>query len=214
MPPAIRKAARLMPSASSRSSPEQPEEEQDAGGDRRPSAAPWRGDARGAVPLVRLAKIGAQPGGSITTRKVTKAETNNSITAPGARQAGAGVGGDEVLREQDGDGHRADPAGHRRDRAGDLAGARRNRRRRRKSCRRLAVDADVDHGRAGLQPVAPDHLRPADRGDDDVGAADDVGQVAGAAVGDGDGAILAEQQLRHRLADDVRAADDHRLEAG
>ena len=46
-----------------------------------------------------------------------------------------------------------------------------------------AVDADVDHGRAGLEPVALDHLRPADRGDDDVGAADDVGQVAGAASG-------------------------------
>ena len=53
-----------------------------------------------------------------------------------------------------------------------------------------------------------------DRGDEDVGAADDGGQVAGPAVGDGDGAVLAEQQLRHRLADDVRAADHHRFEAG
>ena len=32
-------------------------------------------------------------------------------------------------------------------------------------------------------------------------------------VGDGDGAALAEQQLRHRLADDVRAADHHRVHA-
>ena len=45
------------------------------------------------------------------------------------------------------------------------------------------VDADVDDGRAGLDPVAADHLRPADGGDDDVGAADDVGQVAGSANG-------------------------------
>ena len=74
------------------------------------------------------------------------------------------------------------------------------------------VDADVDHGRAGLEPVALDHVGPADRGDDDVAAADHVGKVAGAAVGDGDRAILPEQQLRHRLADDVRAADHDRLE--
>ena len=33
-----------------------------------------------------------------------------------------------------------------------------------------ALLADVDHGRAGLQPVAADQLGPADGGDDDVGA--------------------------------------------
>ena len=53
-----------------------------------------------------------------------------------------------------------------------------------------------------------------DRGDDDVGAADDGGQVAGAAVGDGDGAVLPQQQLRHRLADDVGAADHDRVQPG
>ena len=77
-----------------------------------------------------------------------------------------------------------------------------------------AVDADVDDRRAGLEPVALDHFGAADGGDDDVGAADDVGQVAGAAVGDGDGAAFAEQQQRHRLADDVGAADDDRVHAG
>ena len=35
---------------------------------------------------------------------------------------------------------------------------------------------DVDDGRTGLDPVALDHLRAADRGDDDVGAADDAGR--------------------------------------
>ena len=40
-----------------------------------------------------------------------------------------------------------------------------------------AVDADVDHGRAGLDPVALDHFRPADRRDDDVGALDHARQV-------------------------------------
>ena len=45
------------------------------------------------------------------------------------------------------------------------------------------VDADVDHGRARLQPVALDHFRPADRGDDDVGAADDARQDRGCGCG-------------------------------
>jgi hypothetical protein len=53
----------------------------------------------------------------------------------------------------------------------------------------------------------------ADGGDEDVGAADHFGQVAGAAVGHGHRAILPEEELRHRLADDVGAADHHRLEA-
>ena len=34
-----------------------------------------------------------------------------------------------------------------------------------------ALLADVDDRRAGLEPVAADHLGPADGGDDDVGAA-------------------------------------------
>ena len=55
---------------------------------------------------------------------------------------------------------------------------------------------------------------PADGGDDDVGAADHVGQVAGARMGDGHRRAFAEQQHRHRLADDVGAADHHRLLAG
>ena len=85
------------PSAWSRSLAEQAEEDQDAGGDRRPSARRSRGGARGVVPAVRLAKIGAQPGGSITTRKVTKAETNNSHhRSSGAGEAGAGMGRDQA----------------------------------------------------------------------------------------------------------------------
>ena len=42
--------------------------------------------------------------------------------------------------------------------------------------RRDAVDADIDDGRAGLDPVALDHLRPADGGDEDVGRAAERGQ--------------------------------------
>ena len=57
-----------------------------------------------------------------------------------------------------------------------------------------------------------DHFRPPDRGDDDVGAADDIGEVARPRMGDGDGAALLDQQLRHRLADQDRAADDDGVE--
>src|SRR3546814_5587824 len=59
-----------------------------------------------------------------------------------------------------------------------------------------AVDADVDHGRARLDPFALHHLRPAHGGDDDVGAMHDRGNVPRAAVRDGDRAIFRQQQLR------------------
>ena len=70
-----------------------------------------------------------------------------------------------------------------------------------------AVDADVDHRGTGPDPVAADHLRPADRRDQDVGAAAFLRQVAGARVRERDRAVGAEQQRCHRLADDVGAAD-------
>src|SRR5690348_4801067 len=42
-------------------------------------------------------------------------------------------------------------------------------------------------------------------------AAADLGQVARARVADRDGGAAMQQQERHRLADDVRAADDDRV---
>src|SRR3546814_19064373 len=42
---------------------------------------------------------------------------------------------------------------------------------------REAIDADVDHDRAGLDPVAPDQVGAPDRGDHDVGAADETGEI-------------------------------------
>ena len=119
-----------------------------------------------------------------------------------------------------GDGHRPDAAGHRRDRARDLtrlgegdvadepglalAGG----------GVRHPVDADVDHDRAGLHPVAADHLGAADGGDEDVGAPAQPGEVARFRVRDRDGAALVDQELRHRLADDVRAPDHNGVEPG
>ena len=46
---------------------------------------------------------------------------------------------------------------------------------------------------AGFYPIAFDHFRSADSGDDNVSAAHDAFKVAGSAVSDGDCAILGEQ---------------------
>ena len=76
-----------------------------------------------------------------------------------------------------------------------------------------AVDADVDHRGALLDPVALDELGPPDRGDEHVGAAADRREVARARVAGGDGGVGGQQQRRDRLADEVRAADDDGLGA-
>ena len=104
-----------------------------------------------------------------------------------------------------------DAAGDRRDRAGDLG-------------RRVevdvaveavvgAVDADVDDRRARLDPVALDHPGAPDRGDQHVGAAADRRPGRACASGSRHGGVGAEQQLGHRLAEEVRAPDDDRLGA-
>ena len=48
-----------------------------------------------------------------------------------------------------------------------------------------AVDADVDHGGAGLDPVAAHHLGPADGREHEVGAAADGGKIARLRMRDG-----------------------------
>ena len=213
MPPAMRKAVSDTPSAWSSCWPSRPKKR------RMPAAIPTERNAvarrwSGGVRAVRLGE----------DRRAARRIDHHQEGDEGrdeqlAQRSSGGVsparacGRDQGVAEQDRDRHRPDAAGHRGDRAGDLACAREI-----DVADQLAasppVHADVDHGRAGLQPVALDHLGPADRGDDDIAAADDVGEVAGAAVGDRHRAILAQQELRHRLADDVRAADHHRLEPG
>ena len=76
-----------------------------------------------------------------------------------------------------------------------------------------AVDADVDHVGALLDPVALHELGPPDGGDEDVGAAADRGEVARARVAGGDGRVGGQQQRGDRLADEVRAADHDGLGA-
>ena len=76
-----------------------------------------------------------------------------------------------------------------------------------------AVDAHVDDGGARLDPVAPDHLGPADGGHEDVGRAAERLQVARARVRHRHRRAAGRQQQRHRLADDQAAPDDHRVRA-
>ena len=63
----------------------------------------------------------------------------------------------------------------------------------------------------GLTQSALTSSRRPDRGDEDVGSAADLGQVARARVADRDRRVGAQQQRRQRPADQDRAADDHRL---
>ena len=77
-----------------------------------------------------------------------------------------------------------------------------------------AVDPDVDDRRAGLDPIARDQPRAADRGDQDVGAAAD--RRRGRAVREWQTVTVASafsSSADKRPADEDRAADDHRLGA-
>ena len=141
-------------------------------------------------------------------RIVERRALHRPAPAATARRDGARLGSGDGVLQQHRDGHRADAARHRGDERGALAGALEL-----DVADQLAVGAavgaDVDDHRAGLDPVAADQLRLADRGDQHVGAADLGGQVARARVADGHRRVALEQQERHRLADQVAAPDDH-----
>ncbi len=121
-------------------------------------------------------------------------------------------GGFDRIDEQHRDGHRTDAARHRRDVAGhfldtreidiaaQLAGF-------------VAIHADVDHGCARLHHVRRENVAQAGGGDHHVGVTGMGGQIARLAMADRDGRAGFEQEQRHGLADDVRAADHHRVRA-
>src|SRR5439155_3296284 len=76
-----------------------------------------------------------------------------------------------------------------------------------------AIDADIDDAGPRLDPVALDHFRPPHCGNDEIAPAHHRRQVHGFRMSDGDGAILLEQELHDRLADDVGTPHDHRFES-
>ena len=158
-------------------------------------------------------------GRGVTDRAMSRSD-GNGVTAvigrlptscEGARAAarcapGAWAGADEMGQEE-GVGDRADAARHRRDRRGHGAG-------------RLEVDVadelvadhvdpDVDDDRTRAQHLAGDQARDAGGHDHDLRVPGVAGEVAVLRVADRDRGVLAEQQERGRLADDVRAPDDH-----
>src|SRR6185369_7341159 len=124
-------------------------------------------------------------------------------------EAFAPGGRDEGVADEAGDGHGADAAGDGRNRAGDL-----ERLVERDVAKKLAravrlLDpflTDVDDCRSRLDPIATHQFWPAYGGDHNVGSTNDIENVLSARVGDGDGAVLTQQQHRHRLADDVGPA--------
>ena len=77
-----------------------------------------------------------------------------------------------------------------------------------------AIDSHVDYRGARFDPIGGDHARATDGGDQDVGLAADRGQITGARMRDGHRAVRAQEQLRHRLADDVGAAEYDSAQAG
>jgi hypothetical protein len=82
IPPARRKADRLIPSVRSSGSPSRAKNNRINQATRLDRIAILRRCAC-AVPLVSEAKIGAQPGGSMITTNVTKAVVNSSIISAG-----------------------------------------------------------------------------------------------------------------------------------
>ena len=70
------------------------------------------------------------------------------------------------------------------------------------------VDADIQHDLTGAHALRADHTGLTGGDDEDVGLAADLGQVLAAAVADGHGRMLGEQQQGNGLADDKAAADN------
>src|SRR5207237_1780682 len=69
------------------------------------------------------------------------------------------------------------------------------------------VGAHIDDRSTGFQPIGLHEPGFAHGGNDDVGAADDFGKVARFGVADGDGRVGVHEQKRHRLADNIAAAE-------
>ncbi len=101
--------------------------------------------------------------------------------------AGGQLSCGQSISQKSGDGHGADAAGDRSDRAGDL--------RDRLEINiadqfvSLAVDTDVEDDGSGLDHVSGDETRLADRGDQDVGLSNNRGKISRAAVTDRDGRV-------------------------
>ena len=76
-----------------------------------------------------------------------------------------------------------------------------------------AVDAHINHRSPLFDEVTRDHLWAADSGHQNICATANCGQILAAGMGDGDSAAVAKQKLRHRFAHNIRAPNNHSVEA-
>src|SRR5216683_3216697 len=76
-----------------------------------------------------------------------------------------------------------------------------------------AVGAHIDDRGAGLDPVGFNIAGFAYGGDDDIGAAEELRQVARFGMADRDGGVGVHEEKGHGFADDVAAAEDHGIGA-
>lgn len=115
--------------------------------------------------------------------------------------------GIEGVVEKCGDGHGADPSGDRSDGSADGGRLLKS-----DVSFEFAVgapgDADVNDCSSGLDVVAADHLRPSERGDENVGLPGHGGKIRSLAVADGDCRVAVKKEKGHRAADD-EASTDH-----
>src|SRR6266851_5722224 len=141
----------------------------------------------------------------------------------------AEAGGFDGVAHEHGDGHGADAAGHGRERSGNVDGAGMDVADESASLGaeffeavrkvvkeplgffevRNAVGTDINDRRAGLDPVRFHVAGFAHGGDDDIGAAEDIGQIARFGMADGDGGVGVHEEKGHGFADDVAAAEDN-----
>src|SRR5712692_7096260 len=137
------------------------------------------------------------------------------------------------VAHEHGNGHGADAAGHGRERAGDTGGIGMDIADESAAFGaefleavwkvvkkalgffgvRYAVGANIDNRGAGLDPVCFHVTGFAHSGDDDIGAAEDIGQVARFGMADRDGGVGVHEEKGHGFADDVAAAEDHGIGA-
>src|SRR5262249_12145811 len=78
---------------------------------------------------------------------------------------------------------------------------------------RNPIDSNVDHRGAWLDPVSANHFGPANCGDQQVGPAAHGWKIVCSGMRNGHCRIFSQEQLRHRLANNVCTADDDRLQA-
>src|SRR6266852_3932042 len=145
----------------------------------------------------------------------------------------AEAGGFDGVAHEHGDGHGADAAGNGGERSGNVDGAGMHvadesacfgaeffeavRKVVKKPLGffgvRNAVGANIDDCCAGLDPVRFHVAGFAHGGDDDIGAAEDFGQIARFGMADRDGGVGVHEEKGHGFADDVAAAEDHGIGA-